>query len=47
MMEDDGLMVERVEELRRRLLDDDNVLLAYIFGSWVKAEAWGGSDVLV
>lgn len=38
-------MVERIEELRRRLLDDDNVLLAYVFGSWVKAEAWGGSDV--
>ena len=40
-----GLMVERIEELRRRLLDDDNVLLAYVFGSWVKVEAWGGSDV--
>ncbi|MEM2922017.1 MAG: HepT-like ribonuclease domain-containing protein [Candidatus Bathyarchaeia archaeon] len=38
-------MVERVEELRRRLLDNDNVLLAYIFGSWVKDEAWSGSDV--
>jgi len=44
-MKGGGLVVERVEELRRRLLDDDNVLLAYIFGSWVKAEAWSGSDV--
>ena len=45
LIEDVGVMVERVEELRRRLLDDDNVLLAYIFGSWLKAGTWGGRDV--
>ncbi|HID91390.1 TPA: DUF86 domain-containing protein [Candidatus Bathyarchaeota archaeon] len=37
--------IELVKRLRRGLLDDDNVLLAYVFGSRVKAGAWRGSDV--
>jgi len=44
-MRDRVLMVKRIEELRRRLLDNDNVLLAYLFGSWAKSEAWSESDV--
>lgn len=34
-----------MEILKRKLSDDHNVLLAYVFGSKVAAKAWRGSDV--
>ena len=34
-----------VEKLRKNLDQDENVLLAYLFGSVAKSTAWSGSDV--
>jgi len=34
-----------IEKLRKNLDQDENVLLAYLFGSVAKSTAWSGSDV--
>jgi len=36
---------KRLEELKEKLLKDDNILLAYLFGSMSKSKGYPGSDI--